>query len=210
MSADLISRKAVLEAIENYRVPVGNSAAGEMACEWTTAALREIRNEIAEIASPTAEPAAWRAIINGVHERYFPFEPAEDFYDEGTLVPLYAAPQQPEVRPDDDLIGREVSVDAGNGPKGEERRLFGEVVGIGDDGALLVGCCEANYEVEQHAAMDEAAERAAFEHWASDNGEWLRAVERSGDGYKLVQTQSFWMAWQARAQLSGQQQGGGR
>jgi len=25
-------------------VPVGNSAAGEMACEWTIAALRELRD----------------------------------------------------------------------------------------------------------------------------------------------------------------------
>lgn len=32
--------------IEGYQVPVGNSAAGEMAAEWTMAALREVRDAI--------------------------------------------------------------------------------------------------------------------------------------------------------------------
>ncbi len=36
----------VIHIIEAYQVPVGNSAAGEMAAEWTMAALREIRDEI--------------------------------------------------------------------------------------------------------------------------------------------------------------------
>ena len=35
-----------LDKIETYRIPVGNSAAGEMACEWTYSALMEIRDEI--------------------------------------------------------------------------------------------------------------------------------------------------------------------
>lgn len=35
-----------INKIETYRIPVGNSAAGEMACEWTYAALKEIRDEI--------------------------------------------------------------------------------------------------------------------------------------------------------------------
>jgi hypothetical protein len=30
--------------VEKYRVPVGNSSAGELACEWTMEALREIRD----------------------------------------------------------------------------------------------------------------------------------------------------------------------
>lgn len=30
--------------IEAYHVPVGNSSAGELACEWTMDALREIRD----------------------------------------------------------------------------------------------------------------------------------------------------------------------
>ena len=35
-----------LDKIETHRIPVGNSAAGEMACEWTYSALMEIRDEI--------------------------------------------------------------------------------------------------------------------------------------------------------------------
>ena len=43
--AELIVREC-LNKIETYQIPVGNSAAGEMACEWTYAALKEIRDEI--------------------------------------------------------------------------------------------------------------------------------------------------------------------
>lgn len=32
--------------IESHRIPVGNSAAGEMACEWTYDALKTIRDAI--------------------------------------------------------------------------------------------------------------------------------------------------------------------
>ena len=39
-------REAVLALIEAYKVPVGNSAAGEMACEWTMDALRDLRDAI--------------------------------------------------------------------------------------------------------------------------------------------------------------------
>ena len=45
--AELIVREC-LDKIETHRIPVGNSAAGEMACEWTYAALKEIRDEIKE------------------------------------------------------------------------------------------------------------------------------------------------------------------
>ncbi len=45
--ADLIVRECI-DKIETHRIPVGNSAAGEMACEWTYAALKEIRDEITE------------------------------------------------------------------------------------------------------------------------------------------------------------------
>lgn len=38
--------KRVIGIIENYQVPVGNSPAGEMACEWTMSALKDIRDEI--------------------------------------------------------------------------------------------------------------------------------------------------------------------
>ena len=45
--AELIVRECV-DKIETYRIPVGNSAAGEMACEWTYSALKEVRDEIKE------------------------------------------------------------------------------------------------------------------------------------------------------------------
>ena len=45
--AELIVQECI-DKIETYRIPVGNSAAGEMACEWTYAALMEIRDEIKE------------------------------------------------------------------------------------------------------------------------------------------------------------------
>jgi len=45
--AKLIVRECI-DKIETHRIPVGNSAAGEMACEWTYDALKEIRDEIKE------------------------------------------------------------------------------------------------------------------------------------------------------------------
>jgi hypothetical protein len=39
--------------------------------------------------------------------------------------------------------------------------------------------------------------RADFEEWFSDGWTYPQAVERSGDGYKLMSTQSSWGAWQA-------------
>ena len=45
--AELIVREC-LDKIETHRIPVGNSAAGEMACEWTYDALKEVRDEIKE------------------------------------------------------------------------------------------------------------------------------------------------------------------
>lgn len=33
-----------IKVIEGYRIPVGNSVAGELACEWTRDALEEIRD----------------------------------------------------------------------------------------------------------------------------------------------------------------------
>ncbi|MBG4399177.1 hypothetical protein I4940_00005 [Pseudomonas aeruginosa] len=54
------------------------------------------------------------------------------------------------------------------------------------------------------ASVEQAGgdERAKFEYWASDEGIYPKAVERSGNCYKLAQTQSYWMAWQARAALA--------
>jgi hypothetical protein len=43
----LIVRECI-DKIETHQIPVGNSAAGEMACEWTYAALKEIKDEIKE------------------------------------------------------------------------------------------------------------------------------------------------------------------
>jgi hypothetical protein len=43
--AELIVQECI-DKIETHQIPVGNSAAGEMACEWTYGALKEIRNEI--------------------------------------------------------------------------------------------------------------------------------------------------------------------
>lgn len=45
--ANLIIKDCIAE-IENHQIPVGNSAAGEMACEWTYDALKEIRANIKE------------------------------------------------------------------------------------------------------------------------------------------------------------------
>lgn len=39
-------REACIDIVETYRIPVGNSAAGEMACEWTYDALKEIRDDM--------------------------------------------------------------------------------------------------------------------------------------------------------------------
>lgn len=45
--AELVAQDCI-HYIETYRIPVGNSAAGEMACEWTYDALKSIRGKIKE------------------------------------------------------------------------------------------------------------------------------------------------------------------
>ncbi len=45
--AQLIVRECI-DKIETYRIPVGNSRSGELACEWTYNALKEIRDDIKE------------------------------------------------------------------------------------------------------------------------------------------------------------------
>jgi hypothetical protein len=45
--AELIVKDCI-DKIETYRIPVGNSSAGELACEWTYDALKEIRDDIKE------------------------------------------------------------------------------------------------------------------------------------------------------------------
>lgn len=59
----------------------------------------------------------------------------------------------------------------------------------------------AEQAVREALAALKIDERAAFEHWASDDGENPTAVERSGHGYRLAQIQTYWVAWQARASL---------
>lgn len=47
--ATLVRTAALEEAIkviEEYRIPVGNSPAGELACDWTRDALADIRDAI--------------------------------------------------------------------------------------------------------------------------------------------------------------------
>jgi hypothetical protein len=39
-------RERCARIVESYRVPVGNSPAGELAAQWTIDALREIRDQI--------------------------------------------------------------------------------------------------------------------------------------------------------------------
>lgn len=43
--AQLVATECI-KHIEQHRIPVGNSAAGEMACEWTYDALKSICDEI--------------------------------------------------------------------------------------------------------------------------------------------------------------------
>jgi hypothetical protein len=45
--AELIVRECI-NKIETYEIPVGGSAAGEIACEMTYSALKQIRDEIKE------------------------------------------------------------------------------------------------------------------------------------------------------------------
>lgn len=45
--AELVVQECI-DKIETYRIPVGNSSSGELACEWTYSALKEIRDEIRE------------------------------------------------------------------------------------------------------------------------------------------------------------------
>lgn len=45
--AQLIVQECI-DKIETYRITRGNSASGELACEWTYAALKEIRDDIKE------------------------------------------------------------------------------------------------------------------------------------------------------------------
>ena len=50
-------RERCIGIIESHHIPVGNSAAGEMACEWTYDALKTIRDAIrAGVKEPDGDP----------------------------------------------------------------------------------------------------------------------------------------------------------
>jgi len=67
-------RSRCVKIIENYQIPVGGSAAGEIACEMTYAALKEIRDQIRGRTESTLqemsdigqeieqEPVAWMGV----------------------------------------------------------------------------------------------------------------------------------------------------
>lgn len=38
-------------------------------------------------------------------------------------------------------------------------------------------------------------DRERFENWASDDGEYPKAIECVGNCYRLAQTHAYWMAW---------------
>lgn len=48
-------RERCIGIIESHHIPVGNSAAGEMACEWTYDALKTIRDAIRAGAKETSD-----------------------------------------------------------------------------------------------------------------------------------------------------------
>ena len=50
-------------------------------------------------------------------------------------------------------------------------------------------------KAEALAAHRKPFAREAFEAWASDAYKWPNAIERSHDGYRLMQTQAAWEAW---------------
>lgn len=45
-AAMALTRQRCVQIVETYKVPVGNSAAGELAAEWAMDALREVRDAI--------------------------------------------------------------------------------------------------------------------------------------------------------------------
>ena len=55
-------------------------------------------------------------------------------------------------------------------------------------------CAEKNLRIK---ARREQTIRDRFETYYSDEGKLPAAVERSGEGYKLLQAQAAWVVWQA-------------
>ena len=48
-AARINALKEAAHILGRYQVPVGNSPAGELACEWTIIALRECQSEILDL-----------------------------------------------------------------------------------------------------------------------------------------------------------------
>lgn len=57
-------RERCIDIIESYRIPVGNSAAGELACEWTYDAIETIRDAI-RAGAPPDTPREAGAVAGG-------------------------------------------------------------------------------------------------------------------------------------------------
>ena len=53
--AGRVATMRAIQTIEDHKIPVGNSAAGEMAQEWTYEALKEIRDEIRALPGVTLD-----------------------------------------------------------------------------------------------------------------------------------------------------------
>ena len=47
------------------------------------------------------------------------------------------------------------------------------------------------------------SQRARFERWFSDQGKWPEAVERSGEGYKLMQHNQHGKHGRSHARMGG-------
>ncbi|MGE6580355.1 hypothetical protein ACQKD0_04890 [Vreelandella aquamarina] len=50
---------------------------------------------------------------------------------------------------------------------------------------------------QREAEIVRPSQRERFERWFSDQGKWPQSVERSGEGYRLMQANDAWLTWQA-------------
>jgi len=86
---ETMSKETLTEAqVERWR----DDLIGEM---WGVHAHAEL-NALCDLALAQIrgqEPVAWRYVVNGAHTLYSSIPVPDDAYDEGTLVPLFAAPQ---------------------------------------------------------------------------------------------------------------------
>ena len=89
-----------IEIVEAYQVPVGNSAAGEMAAEWTMEALLSVRDEMRKLLAQPAqlEPVGWLCVSDG---SLVDAEQGALFAAKyrSNWKPLYTAPQSSQTSP---------------------------------------------------------------------------------------------------------------